>query len=89
MMNEPINIEARSDRELLVIAVQKLNFISDRVANVCNQVGVNTPRITELERTISNHSRLIKVIISGVLAFSVAVVTYVLAHIGFPGANKM
>jgi hypothetical protein len=80
----PIQIEAKTDRELLIMGIDKLNSIEAKLDGVCGQVKINTPRITALEDEMKDTKITMKALIGSIVIIVSGVVYYVLRHIGFP-----
>ena len=85
----PIEYETKSDRELLIQAVDKVNEIAKDIKSVCHRVdtvedkvGINTTKIQVAENDIKAHSTQMKVITGFLVGTIGGLIASFLRHVG-------
>jgi hypothetical protein len=90
-MTDPIEIEAKNDRELLLLIASKVNGIDDKLSSVCSVVETHKEELPKLKSSIkavakqADNTTKIVLWFIGVFGFIlVALVIFALRTIHFP-----
>lgn len=84
-----LEFQAKTDRELLLLAAAKINDIDIKIDSVCVTIVKHSEeldevgnRVTIIEEQIHSNKKILWGIVGGIIAIVSGVVTVVLKHIG-------
>ncbi len=90
-MTDPIIVEAKSDREILILVAGKLNSMDERLDGVCEKVESHDDKLPMLKADIvavkkqaDNVTRLVMWFVGVFGVLLLALVVFALRDIGFP-----
>ena len=81
-MVDPIELAAKTDRELLLLTASKVNEMADNLGEACAQIKVNTNKLIVLETKTAQDRRALYTTISVVGTVLMGLIISWLRHIG-------